>query len=119
MIYFKAIERDIPYQTDNTTTGEVAEKLERNYQIVERFFEFIAQDLEKQFMMYYSRENDPKKAFDNAMFLTSNWLVNEFRTYIEQAKHGIKTKASEKRGDPAFIDTTRYYKNMIISLVEE
>lgn len=115
MITFKGLINIVPYQTD-TNTGEVGEKLEDKYKIIERFYDFIAQDLEQKFLTYLSRENDMIKGFDNVLFLTSNWLTNQFREYIELSKHGMTTIASQKRGDPAFIDTGRYYSSVRIVL---
>lgn len=108
-----AIERVVPY-VNGSNTGEVAEKLEKRYGLCERFFNFISQDLERKFMYYLERDLKlgVEKAFENACFFSSEWLTNEWRMYIEQAKTGIVTKASQERGDPSFIDTANYYRNM-------
>ena len=108
-----AIERVVPY-VNGSNTGEVAEKLEKRYGLCERFFNFISQDLENKFMYYFERvlKLGVEKAFENACFFSSEWLTNEWRMYIEQAKTGIITKASQERGDPSFIDTANYYRNM-------
>lgn len=108
-----AIERVVPY-IDGSNTGEVAEKLEKRYGLCERFFNFISQDLERKFMYYLERDLKlgVEKAFENACFFSSEWLTNEWRMYIEQAKTGIVTKASEGRDTPSFIDNGFYYSNM-------
>lgn len=115
MIELVFIERVEPY-VKGSDTGEVALKLEREYEVCKRFSEFISKDLEDKFFFYLGREKDWAKGFSNALFLTSNWLTNEWRTYIEMAKHGLTTKASQKRGDPAFVDTRAYYRNMQVML---
>lgn len=108
-----AIERVIPY-TEGGNTGEVAEELESKFKLCERFFNFIAKELEGKFMHFLQRDLKlgVEKAFDNACFFTSNWLTNEWRLYIELAKTGIVTKASQGRDTPSFIDTGNYYSNM-------
>lgn len=109
-----AIERVLPY-VNGSDTGKVAEKLENRYGLCERFFNFISQDLESKFMYFLERDLERlgvEKAFENACFFSSEWLTNEWRMYIEQAKTGITTKASQERGDPSFIDTANYYRNM-------
>lgn len=108
-----AIETILPY-INGSNTGEVAEKLEKRYGLCERFFNFISQDLESKFMYFLERDLKLgiERAFSNACFFTSNWLTNEWRLYIELAKTGIITKASEERDTPSFIDTGFYYSNM-------
>ena len=109
-----AIEMVVPY-LNGGNTGEVAEKLEKRYKLCERFFNFISQDLEKKFMHLLARDLGKcgvEKAFKNACFLSSEWLTNEWRMYIEQGKTGIITKASEDREEPSFIDTANYYTHM-------
>lgn len=108
-----SVERVVPY-VEGSNTGEVAEELEKRFGLCERFFNFIAQDLENKFMFFLGRDMRLgfEKAFDNALFHTSNWLTNEWRMYITQAKTGIVTKASMGRDTPSFIVTGRYYENM-------
>lgn len=109
-----AIERVLPY-VNGSDTGEVAEELEKRFGLCERFFNFIASDLERKFMYFLERDLErlgAEKAFDNACFFTGEWLTNEWRMYIEQAKTGIITKASMDRDTPSFIDTGFYYSNM-------
>lgn len=108
-----SIERVVPY-IEGSNTGEVAEELEKRFGLCERFFNFIAQDLEKMFMFFLSRDMrlGYEKAVENALFFGSEWLTNEWRMYITQAKTGIVTKASMGRDTPSFIVTGRYYENM-------
>lgn len=108
-----AIERVLPY-IEGGNTGEVAEELEKRYGLCKRFINFIAKDLESKFMMLLTRDLKlgVDKAFENACFFASNWLTDEWRMFIEQARTGIITKASEFRDTPSFIDTGLYYINM-------
>lgn len=108
-----SIERVIPYD-NGSNTGEVAEELEKRFGLCERFFNFIAQDLENKFMYFLQRDLKLgyDRAIENALFFSSNWLTNEWRMYISQAKTGIVTKASLDRDTPSFIDTGRYFENM-------
>lgn len=114
-VFFKGLINIVPYATGENT-GDVGEKLEDRYKIIERFYDFIAKDLEEKFLFFWGRERDMIKGIDNALFLTSDWLTNQFREYLEMAKHGLTTKASQERGDPAFIDTGNYYRNVRIVL---
>lgn len=122
MISIVGIERVEPY-LDGSDTGEVAFKLEKRYEVGKRFIEFIEPDLERKFQFFFSVEkkrfSDLNKAFDRTLFLTSNWLTQEWKQYILQAKHGMTTKASQERGDPAFVDTGAYFSNMEVRLVRE
>lgn len=108
-----SIERVVPYVNGNDT-GEVAEELEKRFGLCERFFNFIASDLESKFMYFLGRDMKMgyEKAFESACFFASEWLTNEWRMFIEQAKTGIITKASMDRDTPSFIDTGFYYSNM-------
>lgn len=115
MLELVFVERVEPYAT-GSDTGKVAVKLERIYKVCKRFYEFILNDLENKLFFYISREKNLDEGFSNALFFTSNWLTNEWRSYIEMAKHGLKTKASQERGDPAFLDTGAYYMNMQVVL---
>lgn len=107
-------ERIVPY-VDGGDTGEVAEKLEKHYKVFERFAEDVKDELKDKFLFYLKRYIDDKnpQAFQESCRLTSLWLTDRWRTYIEHAEHGMRTNASDLRGDPAFIDTTFFYKNTL------
>lgn len=115
MIVLYGIERVVPYASGDTDTGEVAEKLQKRYKICELFFRDISQSMEDKFNSLLERNlrGSSRKGFENTLFVMSQWLTNEWRDYIELAKHNLTTKASQERGDPAFIDTGNFYKNLI------
>ena len=46
-------------------------------------------------------------------------IANIWRGYILNEEHGIKTKASESRGDPSFVDTSDYYLSMTPVIIHE
>lgn len=118
MITLLGLERIVPYIDQSTDTGEVAEKLENTYKVIERFYNFIEKDFEKQFNFYLERDSKGgfEKAFNSALFSSADWLTNQWRSYIEKDLTGIKTKASRMRGDPSFLDTGNYYSNTIFVL---
>lgn len=121
MIRIVGIENVRPY-VDGGNTGDVAVELEERFDVGKRFVEFIEKDLESKFMSNYETElkrsnYDFERALDKTLFLVSQWLTKEWREYILLAKHGMTTKASQKRGDPAFVDTGAYFQNMQIRLV--
>lgn len=123
MISIVGIENVRPY-VDGSDTGEVAFKLEERFEVGERFIQFIEPSLEAKFMSTYETElkrfnYDFDKAFERALFLTSQWLTKEWREYILLAKHGLTTKASQKRGDPAFVDTGAYFQNMQVRMIRQ
>ena len=108
------LERVIPYP-QGSDTSSVAQKLEDEYKIFERFANDIDDELQEKFLFFLKRylgDFNPQ-AFQEACTMTSFWLTDRWRTYIENAEHGFKTKASQNRGDPAFIDTTAFYMNTI------
>lgn len=111
------LERVVPYPK-GSDTGRVAEKLEKRYKIFERFAEAIDSELQEKFIFFLERylgDFNPQ-AFQEACRMAEFWLNDRWRTYIELAEHGVKTKASQERGDPAFIDTTFFYRNTLWEL---
>ena len=94
---------------DGVEIAEVALFLEHKYELCSRFIEYIRPQLIKQASRYLlnTTRNDP-------FFLLENWLKNEWRDYIIDELHGIKTKAAEKESRESFVDTGAYYRSMII-----
>lgn len=109
------MERVVPYIEGEGDTAKVAMKLERIYKIFERFAKDVEDEMQEKFLFFLKRNIQDKhpQSFQESCRLTSLWLTDRWRTYIEHAEHGIKTRASSLRGDPAFIDTTFFYKNTI------
>lgn len=105
------LENIIPY-VKGGNTGEVAEELQERYKIFEKFVDDIELELEDKFLFFLERYINDKnpQAFQEACKSASLWLRDRWREYIEAEEHGIKTKASQMRGDPAFIDTASFYK---------
>ena len=121
-MYLLAVELIRPYIEQDTDTGEVAEKLESEYKIVEDFYNKKKDDFEKQFFKYYnfnySKNGDYKKSFDEAIQQITAWLRNEFLEYMKTDSTGYQTKASRMRGSPSFIDTGNYFSNLFFEIVK-
>lgn len=87
---------DIPYAGKGaTTTGEVAEYLEKDFHVMQVFFDrnsgFIAESLENGLagsLEILMMGQTPKDPFAGAM----SKVENRFREYIAQEEHGIMTK---------------------------
>ncbi len=88
---------DIPYAKDGTSTGDVAEFLEKKFHIMDKFYnmneDFIAKEIEnslagelESIMMGKPEGGDP---FASAM----NKTEQRFKEYITAEEHGIVTKA--------------------------
>lgn len=86
----------------NLSIKEVATVLEGKYHVIENFIEKIEIKLNKHIKNMYDR----KKTLHIKSL--EEWLKNEWREYVLTGQAGF-TAASQKRGDPAFIDTSSYY----------
>lgn len=122
MITLTGFERIVPY-INGSNTGEVAEKLGKRYEIFERFYNDIEKELQEKFMFHLNRYLGDLRNYENAVSeacrICSLWLTDRWRSYIESAEHGLTTKASQERGDPAFIDTQNFYRNTFWELRDD
>lgn len=84
------------------TIAELANILESKYQVIEDFNKHMEKKL-KDFI---------KKDFQRRQKLNlqriAEWLKMQWREYIISGKAGF-TIAAQKRGDPAFVETSSYY----------
>lgn len=121
MITFRALEPSTPHpNSKNETIYDVAMQLEEDFHVVESFFNFIEPKIYEKFEFYLEREEDITSIdFRAILFKLSEWCRNEWRQFIIQEKHGIKTKASRERGGKSFVDTTAYFLNMLTIIGEE
>lgn len=98
-------------KSDTQTISEVAVFLEQKYKLCNSFIQYIKPKLIDKAIKYIFSKTD-----NNWTFLLERFLTDEWRDYIVTEKHGIKTKASIKRGDESFIDTSAYYKSMLVKI---
>lgn len=97
---------------DKKTIYDLAVELEDRYNIIHKFIvaykseteEIIRKELLLSFFHKKSQEEFESAVIDNIRTL--------WRTFILNAEHGMTTKASESRGDPAFVDTSDYYLSL-------
>lgn len=109
------LEPDTPHPSSNQVTNyEVASELEERFKLCERFTDFILPALEKRIEDHLLYASDTE--FDLHLGRLEDWLKGEWRNYIVNEKHGIKTKSAKDRGGKSFIITTSYYTNMLIKL---
>lgn len=112
MINYLALEPDRMHASGDATIAEVAEKLERDYQLSEKFFNHIEDRIEPKLMELLEREAFSPSHFEKSLAVLSEWLTMRWREWIKNEEHGIKTLASRERGTPSFVDTTDYFLNM-------
>lgn len=97
--------------SDEQTISDISKKLECKYHLLEKFSESIMPKLVEKLAQELLR-NDPNRAF----VIIEEYIKDEWRDYIVNEKHGIKTKASTERGSEAFIDTGAYFKGLRVQL---
>lgn len=131
MITFHLGVIDIPYEDENTTTGDVAEYLEEKYRIMQTFFDRYGNDIAD------LMSNDLAAALENMMagapmsrdplaesmsrvhdlfvaFLDNGEMNGTPGVPTRRALEGISRRFKNKKGDPrqSFIDTGTYQAAM-------
>ena len=84
------------------TIAELAGILESKYQVIEDFNKHIDKKLKD-----FIKKDYQKRQRLNLQRITE-WLKMQWREYIISGKAGF-TVAAQKRGDPAFVETSSYY----------
>lgn len=131
MITFHLGVIDIPYEDENTTTGDVAEYLEEKYQIMQTFFERYGNDIAdlmsndlaasmENMMAGAPPSNDPLAESMSRIhdlfvaFLDNQEMDGMPGVPTRRALLGISKRFKEKRGEPraSFIDTGTYQAAM-------
>ncbi|HEE1740657.1 TPA: hypothetical protein R7D02_000888 [Klebsiella pneumoniae] len=131
MITFHLGVMDIPYEDENTTTGDVAEYLEEKYQIMQTFFDRYGNDIADLMSkdIALSLENmfagvppakDPlaesmSKVHDLFVGFLDNCEMNGLPGVpTRRALEGISKRFKNKKGPPrpSFIDTGKYQATM-------
>lgn len=84
------------------TIAELASILESKYQVIEDFNKHINKKLKD-----FIKKDYQKRQKLNLQRITE-WLKMQWREYIISGKAGF-TVAAQKRGDPAFVETSSYY----------
>ncbi|HGY5183032.1 TPA: hypothetical protein ACNV5L_003370 [Citrobacter braakii] len=122
---------DIPYEDEDTTTGDVAEYLEEKYQIMQTFFDrysneiigFMADDLAAGLENMLAGAPPSRDPLAEAMSKTHNLFVafldNQEMNGMpgvptRRALEGISKRLKNKKGDPraSFVDTGTYQAAM-------
>ncbi|EPT4023367.1 hypothetical protein ACVQMG_001573 [Enterobacter roggenkampii] len=131
MITFHLGVIDIPYEDENTTTGDVAEYLEEKYQIMQTFFDRYGNDIAdlmsndlaaslENMMAGAPPSNDPLAESMSRIhdlfvaFLDNQEMDGMPGVPTRRALLGISKRLKEKRGEPraSFIDTGTYQAAM-------
>lgn len=131
MITFHLGVIDIPYEDENTTTGDVAEYLEEKYQIMQTFFDRYGNDIAdlmsndlaaslENMMAGAPPSNDPLAESMSRIhdlfvaFLDNQEMDGMPGVPTRRALLGISKRFKEKRGEPraSFIDTGTYQAAM-------
>lgn len=122
---------DIPYEDENTTTGDVAEYLEEKYQIMQTFFdrygreiadlmaEDMAGQLENLIAGFPPRDDPFRASMERVHNLFVAFLDNQEMNGMpgvptRRALEGISKRFKNKKGPPrpSFIDTGTYQAAM-------
>ncbi|EJP6912203.1 hypothetical protein NY642_001281 [Salmonella enterica] len=131
MITFHLGVIDVPYEDENTTTGDVAEYLEEKYQIMQTFFDRYSNDIAD------LMTNDMATSLENMMagappardplaesmsrihdlfvaFLDNTEMNGLLGVPTRRALEGISRRFKNKKGPPrpSFIDTGTYQAAM-------
>lgn len=104
---------------DDITTVAMARKLEEEYSVIRGFVLLHKQEIQRIFakeMAIAIKRDKSNDEMDGAISLA---IMDVWRAYILNEEHGIKTKASEARGDPSFVDTSDYYLSMTPRVIHE
>lgn len=131
MITFHLGVIDIPYEDEDTTTGDVAEYLEEKYQIMQTFFDrygndiadLMSKDLAASLENMFAGAPPAQDPFAEAMSKVHNLFVafldNQEMNGMpgvptRRALDGISKRLKNKKGDPraSFIDTGTYQAAM-------
>ncbi len=123
---------DIPYEDEDTTTGDVAEYLEDKYQIMQTFFDryereivdMMSEDMAGQLENLLAGFPPQKDPFAQSMskihnlfsaFLTSQEMNGMPGVPTRRALEGISKRLKNKKGNPrpSFIDTGTYQGAMM------
>lgn len=103
-IYFTYPELPHPNAPDLTIL-ELAKILESKYHILEDFVDRTKPSFIRKLSSMYKQRGKLNQQ------VCEEWLKAEWRDYIISGKAGF-TVASQKRGDPAFVQTSAYYLGM-------
>ncbi|HDZ5057801.1 TPA: hypothetical protein RTG63_001664 [Campylobacter jejuni] len=96
--------------SDYQTISDVANFLEDKYHLLQNFSIYIKPKLLKKLSEYILSNKN------NWDFLLSEWLKGEWRDYIVEQLHHIKTKLSQMEDREAFINTGAYYKTISVKI---
>ncbi|MXF49707.1 hypothetical protein GR294_24765 [Raoultella sp. Lac2] len=122
---------DIPYEDENTTTGDVAERLERKYHIMQTFFDrygndiadLMSKDLANSLENMFAGAPPTKDPLAESMsrvhdlfvgFLDNSEMNGLPGVPTRRALEGISKRFKNKKGPPrpSFIDTGTYQAAM-------
>ncbi|HEC1823352.1 TPA: hypothetical protein R1765_001976 [Campylobacter coli] len=96
--------------SDYATISDVAKFIESKYNLVQKFTIYIKPKLlEKMAEYIFSNKS-------NWEFLLQEWIKGEWRDYIVDQLHKIRTKASILEDRESFINTGAYYKTMQVKI---
>ena len=101
------------------TIFQVAERLERKYSVIATFVALEKKNIERILAEAFAVAIKYDKSNEELDGAISGQIRILWRAYILNGDHGITTKASEARGDPAFVDTSEYYLSLIPEVIHE
>lgn len=105
--------------TEIKTVAEVAEDLEERYQILDTFSSIHNEDISRILSKELALAVLGKQTAQQAEEISSAKITTIFRDYLRKEEHGIKTKASRKRGTKSFIDTTTYMQSIYSKILSD
>lgn len=98
-----------PYTNTSLSVFEVAEILERRYNLIEKFTTLYKEEIKKLLKQYYSKVKRAPKTSKATLegSIQSLWI-----DYLDKEEHGIETLASVKEERKSFI-RKGHYSNMM------
>jgi hypothetical protein len=106
-------------KSDSETIFDIAEKLEKRYNVLNIFVVLHKKDLEgiiASEMAMAIKHDKSNEEMDGAI---NDRITPLWRAYILNEEHGIKTRASEQRGSASFVDTGSYFTALSIGVKHE
>lgn len=108
----KFIEPDMLHPNSNTSIYEVGKKLEKKYNLCQKFMDDTESKIHDRMAVLINRGYSEKRI----IFTLENDIKQYWREYINKELHNIKTQSAKKRGGKSFIVTGAYFQSMQIVL---
>lgn len=97
--------------SDTESIADVAIYIEAKYGLCKKFTNYILPTLAEKYCQYVLAGQK------NWQFMLSQWLQSEWRDYMVNQLHKIRTELADEQSREAFIDTGAYYRSLVVKVV--